>query len=272
MVAFAANSVLCRLALGHATIDAASFTTIRVVSGALTLLLLAQRMGGSSALMRSGSWRAAAALFGYAIAFSLAYRNLSAGTGALLLFGAVQLTMIVVALRAGERPRALEWAGLAAACAGLVVLVAPGLAAPSPLGATLMVVAGICWGMYSLLGRGSRAPLLDTASNFLRATPLALGVSLILFADMHVSREGAVLAVASGSIASGLGYVSWYAALRGLSATRAGIVQLTVPLIAALGGVILLGEMLSVRLGIAALLILGGIALAISARKRAQRT
>jgi len=279
MVAFAANSVLCRLALGHATIDAASFTTIRIVSGALMLLVVAQLVTASGsrlntlphrfAITRSGSWRAAFALFGYAIAFSFAYLTLGAGTGALILFGAVQLTMIVVALLKGERPGPLQWVGFALAIAGLVYLVAPGVTAPSPLGALLMAFAGACWGMYSLLGRGSTDATLDTTANFTRAAPLALATSVVAFASVHVSTRGALLAVASGAITSGLGYVIWYAALRGLTATRAAVVQLVVPLLAALGGVIFLGEVFTPRLAVAGVLILGGVALAIFARTHA---
>ena len=267
MVAFAANSVLCRLALGHATIDAASFTTVRLVSGALTLLALASTLHRGREIAPRGGWPAAGALFGYAIAFSFAYLSLSAGTGALILFGAVQLTMILAALRAGERPGALQWLGFACAVAGLVYLVAPGVTAPSPLGALLMAFAGACWGVYSLLGRGSANPMLDTTANFLRAAPLAVVASAIAFAHMHVSSTGLLLAIASGALSSGLGYVIWYAALRGLTATRAAIVQLVVPLLAALGGVVFLGEEFTARLAIAGVLILGGVALAIAARR-----
>jgi drug/metabolite transporter (DMT)-like permease len=278
MVAFAANSVLCRLALGHASIDAATFTTVRIVAGALTLLLVAQLVGaatpatgrreGRPAILRSGSWRAAAALFGYAIAFSLAYLTLSAGTGALILFGAVQLTMILVALTKGERPGPLQWIGFALAIAGLVYLVAPGVTAPSPFGALLMAFAGACWGLYSLLGRGSTNPTLDTTANFTRAAQLAIVTSVIAFSSIHASTRGVLLAVTSGALTSGLGYVIWYSALRGLTATRAAVVQLVVPLIAALGGVVFLGEAFTPRLGIAGLLILGGVGLAIFARTR----
>jgi len=267
MVAFAANSVLCRLALGHATIDAASFTTVRLVSGALTLLALASTLHRGREIAPRGGWPAAGALFGYAIAFSFAYLSLSAGTGALILFGAVQLTMILAALRAGERPGALQWLGFACAVAGLVYLVAPGVTAPSPLGALLMAFAGACWGVYSLLGRGGANPMLDTTANFLRAAPLAVVASAIAFAHMHVSSTGLLLAIASGALSSGLGYVIWYAALRGLTATRAAIVQLVVPLLAALGGVVFLGEEFTARLAIAGVLILGGVALAIEARR-----
>jgi drug/metabolite transporter (DMT)-like permease len=266
MVAFAANSVLCRLALGRATVDAASFTTIRLLSGAVALLALALMLHSGRPIAPRGSWRAACALFGYAIAFSFAYLSLSAGTGALILFGAVQLTMIAAALRAGERPGALQWLGFAAAIAGLVYLVAPGVTAPSPLGALLMAFAGACWGVYSLLGRGSTNPMLDTTANFLRATPLALVASAIAFAHTQISATGVLLAIASGALSSGVGYVIWYAALRGLTATRAAIVQLVVPLLAALGGVFFLEEVFTARLAIAGVLILGGVALAIGTR------
>jgi drug/metabolite transporter (DMT)-like permease len=268
LVAFAANSILCRLALEDGTIDAASFTSLRVASGALVLLAIARIVRPGERVADAGSWPAAAALCGYAAAFSFAYLTLSAGTGALLLFGAVQLTMIAYAVGAGQRPSPFEWAGLATAGAGLVYLVAPGVTAPAPLGAMLMVLAGVCWGVYSLLGRGGTEPTLDTAANFARATPLALAVSVIaaLIAGAHASTHGALLAVTSGAITSGLGYVVWYAALRHLTATRAAIVQLTVPLLAALGGVALLDERVTARLLVSALLILGGVGLAITAR------
>jgi drug/metabolite transporter (DMT)-like permease len=268
MVAFAANSVLCRLALGHATIDAASFTTIRLLAGAVTLLALAATLRRGQAITARGSWRAAGALFGYAIAFSFAYLSLSAGTGALILFGAVQLTMILSALWVGERPGALQWLGFVCAVAGLVYLVAPGVTAPSPLGAFLMAFAGACWGIYSLLGRGSTDPMLDTTANFMRATPLAIIASAIAYAHTQISGTGLLLAFASGALSSGVGYVIWYAALRGLTATRAAIVQLVVPLLAAVGGVIFLGEVFTTRLAIASVLILGGVAIAIATSTR----
>ncbi len=272
LVAFAANSILCRLALGTAAIDAASFTTLRIVSGAVTLLVVVRiaRPGGSG---RGGDWASAVALFLYAIAFSFAYLRLSAGTGALILFGAVQLTMILAGLRSGERPPALEWAGIVLALGGLVYLVLPGLAAPSPIGAALMASAGVAWGVYSLFGRtrGRHDPMLATTANFTRAVPLALAVSLVRIGRVEATGRGVVLAVVSGAVTSGLGYVVWYAALRGLTATRAAAVQLAVPVIAAAGGAAFLAERVSSRLVVAAVAILGGIAAAIRVKRKGDR-
>ncbi len=269
MVAFAANSLLCRAALGGGHADAASFTTLRLAGGALALGLLARARG--SAGPRGGfAWGSAAALFAYAIGFSLAYLRIPAGAGALLLFAAVQLTMIGAGLRSGERPRALEWAGHALSIAGLVLLTRPGLARPDPAGAALMLGAGAAWGVYSLRGRGSADAVALNAAGFARAVPLSLGASLIAVSAgaAHVSPAGVGLALASGAVASGLGYAAWYAALRGLTATRAALVQLSVPPLAAAGGVLLLGERFSPRLLVAGLLILGGISLAVAGRRR----
>jgi len=270
MIAFAANSVLCRLALGEGHIDAASFASVRVASGALTLLLIVlprwRRAG-----RRPVDWRAAAMLFTYVAFFSFAYLSLSAGAGALLLFGAVQLTMFITALRAGEHFPALSWLGLALAVGGIVYLVSPGVTAPNPLGATLMVVAGIAWGVYSLLGRGVQDPLEATANNFLFCVPLVLLVSLAFVTHAEITLRGLLLAIASGSIASGLGYVLWYAALRGLTATSAATVQLSVPVIAAIGGVLLLSEPVTLRLVVASAATLGGIAIVLAERTRPRR-
>jgi len=266
LVAFAGNSILCRLALGSHLIDPAGFTAVRLGSGALTLwLVTALRAGG---LPRTeGQWGSAVALFAYAAAFSLAYITLSAGTGALILFGAVQLTMILAGLRAGERPRPAEWLGLALALGGLLVLVRPGLAAPSPVGSALMATAGIAWGVYSLRGRGSTEPLRNTAGNFLRTLPLAVLMLLAAGGGATWEPRGVLLAVASGALASGLGYAIWYAALPALTATRAALVQLLVPVLAAGGGVALLGEAIPLRLPVAAALVLGGVALAVTSHR-----
>jgi drug/metabolite transporter (DMT)-like permease len=267
MLAFAANSLLCRMALGEGHIDAASFTAVRVASGALTLFLIVlpqwRRSGRAPA-----DWRSVAMLFAYMAFFSFAYLSLSVGTGALLLFGAVQLTMFVAALRAGERFAAASWAGLALAVAGLVYLVSPGLTAPDPLGAGLMVAAGAAWGLYSLLGRSTRNPLEATANNFILAVPLALVVSLLFLGDLRLSREGLILAALSGAVASGLGYVAWYAALKGLTAARAATVQLSVPALAAVGGVLLLAEPVTPRLVLASVATLGGIAIVLAQKTR----
>lgn len=265
MLAFAANSILCRLALANPTIDPASFTSLRLVSGAVALALIAGWRRRSAA--PGGDWTAAAMLFLYAVFFSFAYLYLTAGTGALVLFGAVQLTMFTVGLRTGEHFSTLSWLGLGLAVAGLVYLVSPGLAAPSPLGAGLMAVAGVAWGVYSLRGRGVADPLGATAGNFARAVPLALLVSVVFVADLSMTAEGAALAIASGALASGMGYVIWYAALGGLSATRAATVQLSVPVIAAFGGVVLLSEQITLRLLVSTVATLGGIALVLSQRK-----
>ncbi|HEX3134069.1 MAG TPA: EamA family transporter [Planctomycetota bacterium] len=262
MSGFAANSLLCRLALAPGLIDAASFTTIRMCAGAATLGLLVR--GSVSA----GSWSSALALFAYAILFSFAYLRIGAAVGALLLFGAVQITMVGVGLRTGERPRPVEWIGLAVALLGLVALTAPGLSAPDAVGCGLMVAAGIAWGIYSLRGRRAGDPLRTTAGNFLRTVPLVLATSLLLMDQTHLSPMGMVYAVASGALASGVGYSLWYAALRGLTATRAAIAQLAVPVIAALAAVPLLHESITWRLMLAGSAILVGVGLACLSPKR----
>ena len=213
-----------------------------------------------------GSWISAAFLFLYAITFSFAYLSLSTGTGALILFGSVQVTMIVVALRSGERPHIMEWIGLLLALGGLVYLIFPGLTAPSPIGSALMTIAGISWGFYTVRGRGSQNPLGDTAGNFVYAVPMVLVVLFFSLKGISISSYGILYAALSGALASGVGYVIWYAALRGLTTTRAATVQLSVPVIAAWSGVILLSEVVSIRLFVAGVLILGGIALALSIR------
>ena len=269
MVAFASNSILNRLALGQGSIDAVSYTTVRLTAGAVTLWLISflQRNDGEPKVR--GSWISATMLFMYAIAFSLAYLSLTAGAGALILFGTVQVTMILVALRSGERPQLLEWLGVLLALGGLVYLVMPGLKAPSLLGSALMIMAGIAWGVYSLRGRGTGSPLADTAGNFIRAVPLIVLVRLATLNRVELSQSGILLAILSGAVASGVGYVIWYAALRGLTATRAAIVQLSVPVLAACGGVAFLAENISLRLILAGAFILGGIALAIMGRRKA---
>lgn len=265
MLAFAGNSLLCRHALGPGLIDAAGFTVIRVVSGAVMLaLILAMRR---QPLLRADP-RAVLALFCYMVFFSFAYLSLSAGTGALVLFGAVQLSMFAVALGRGDNFPLLSWAGLVLAATGLVYLVAPGVTAPDPLGALLMAVAGIAWGAYSLLGRGAADPIAATASNFIYAVPLAALTALAFAGGLDVSAAGAALALASGALTSAIGYVLWYAALRGLSATSAATVQLSAPVIAAIGGVLLLGESLTPRLVLASAATLGGIAIVLTQRSR----
>jgi drug/metabolite transporter (DMT)-like permease len=270
MLAFAANSLLCRLALQQQSIDAASFGSVRLVSGALVLWAIVRWRGGPRPAARP-DWLAATMLWAYVAAFSFAYLTLPAGTGALILFGAVQLTMFVVGLHAGERFTPAAWAGFALAVGGLLYLVSPGLAAPPLIGTLLMAAAGIAWGVYSLRGRGSGEPVAATAGNFMRAVPLALLVSAAsvwLVGAPHASANGMALAVASGALTSGLGYVIWYAALPHLPALRAATVQLSVPPLAALGGVLLLSEALTMRLVVASASILGGIALVLASRAR----
>ena len=259
LVAFAANSVICRLALGSEAIDAASFSTIRLLSGALALALIVRISKRGAERKSRGSWASAAMLFLYAVTFSFAYINLSAGTGALILFGAVQATMIVAGLRQGERFGWQEWCGLITSIGGLIYLVLPGLAAPSLSGAALMATAGIAWGVYSLRGRGVVDPVAVTGDNFLRSVPMVLLISLAAVPYMSVSLKGALLAVLSGAVTSGMGYVVWYAALRNLTATRAAIAQLLVPVIAALGGVIFLSEQIGLRLFVSSCMIIGGV-------------
>jgi drug/metabolite transporter (DMT)-like permease len=265
MLAFAANSVLARLALSSGAIDAAAFTGVRLASGALVLgLLLWLRAGRPAVLTRlTGSWAQSAALFGYAICFSLAYNLLGASMGALILFASVQIGMVARAVWAGDRPAPLEWVGLLAAAGAFIYLVSPGLAAPHPLGAALMIVAGLCWAGYSLLGRGSSQPLSDTAGNFIRCLPLAVLLGIVGVAMATPRLDGLLLAMASGALASGLGYAIWYAALPHLSRTRAAVVQLSVPVIAGFGAVVFIGEAVTPRLLIASALILGGIAVAV---------
>lgn len=267
MFAFAANSLLCRLALQQPIIDPASFGSVRLISGALALALIVRLKSGGGAAAPP-DWLAAAMLFAYVALFSFAYLSLGAGTGALILFGAVQLTMFGAGLRGGERVPALALFGVALALAGLVYLVSPGLTAPPLLGAVLMAGAGVAWGVYSLRGRRAAAPLAATAGNFLRATPFALALSLLLAPHAYADATGVVLAVISGSLTSGVGYVIWYAALTGLSAMRAATVQLSVPPIAAFGGALLLSEPLTWRLVLASTAILGGIALVLASRSR----
>jgi len=266
MIAFAGNSLLCRAALKAPAIDAASFTTIRMVSGALVLWLIVQWTRRSHS--GDGNWRSALALFGYAAAFSFAYGSLPAASGALVLFGAVQLTMIGHGLWSGERFRGVQVIGLLMAIAGLVSLLLPGLSAPPLAGALLMVCAGLSWGVYSLRAKGQGDPTRVTAGNFLRTIPMALAVSLMMHDQVSISTAGFWWAVSSGALASALGYAIWYTALPALKATNAAVVQLSVPVIASLGAVVFLDEQLSLRLLLASLVILGGIGLVIAGGRR----
>ena len=264
MIAFAANSVLCRLALSQTGVDPATFTLVRIGSGAAMLAAIAAVAGRGRAI--GGSWRAALALFAYAAAFSFAYLSLPAGAGALILFGAVQATMVVTGLVRGEHLPPGQWLGLVAAIGGLIVLVAPGISAPPLVGAALMAAAGVAWGAYSILGRRTSDPLVATSGNFLRAVPMALALALAASVREAPPALGIAYAVLSGAAASGLGYTIWYAALPGLSAVEAASVQLSVPVIAALGGAVFLAETISLRLALAAAAVLGGIGLVIASR------
>jgi drug/metabolite transporter (DMT)-like permease len=285
LTAFAFNSILCRMALGGREIDAASFTTIRLISGAVTLIVLSYFFRGSDeresvtsnlsvtplltrGLLHFGSWPSAFFLFAYAICFSFAYMGLTTATGALILFGCVQMTMIGVSLFRGERPGGLEWIGLLVAISGLVYLVFPGLTSPPLLNAALMAAAGIAWGFYTLRGKSSEDPLADTTGNFIRSVPMVILISIPFLSQIHLSTRGVVLAVLSGAIASGIGYTAWYAVLKYHTSTRAAVLQIAVPVIAATGGIVFLSEVADVRLLIAGALILGGIGLTIAGRKK----
>ena len=261
MLAFAGNSLLCRQALRHTSIDPASFTSIRILSGAMSLWLIIQLRSGTRAA--AGSWPSALALFVYAAAFSYAYVSLPAATGALLLFGAVQATMVGYGLRAGETLGMRQSAGLVFAFIGLAGLLLPGLSAPPLPAAALMLGAGVAWGVYSLRGKGAGDPTRVTAGNFLRAAPLAMALSLFMLKGASLDAAGVWYAVLSGALTSGVGYAIWYAALPALKATNAATVQLSVPVIAALGGIVFLGEPVTLRLALASAAILGGIALVV---------
>jgi drug/metabolite transporter (DMT)-like permease len=261
--AFAANSVLCRLALGEGAIDAMGFTTIRLFAGVLTLLIILKLNSEPVYPPTKGSWTASLMLFLYAITFSFAYVTLDTGTGALILFGSVQTTMILLSVIRGTRLHLSEWLGLLTAFGGFIYLILPGLSTPSIMGFALMSISGAAWGVYTLKGRGSKNPLLDTAHNFLRTVPLILILFLVGIKTAHYSLEGILFAVLSGSLASGIGYTIWYMALRGLSATQAAVIQLSVPVIAAFGGVLFVSEVITFRLGVSTMIILGGILMVI---------
>lgn len=270
LIAFAANSVLCRAALGAEVIDAVSFSTTRVLSGSLTLLVLVLVQTPISQLKTGGSWGGALCLFLYASTFSFAYMTLDTGTGALILFGAVQLTIVVSSLTNGEKVDLLEWIGLILSLSGFIYLVSPGISVPTIKGLGLMAIAGIAWGFYTLIGRSSKSALLDTAMNFTRALPfiLILMLSSVAIGGVALSKKGILLAIASGALSSGIGYAIWYRALQGLSSLQSGVVQLSVPVIAAIGGIAFVGEKFSWRLSIASLLILGGILAVFVGRQR----
>ena len=268
LLAFASNSVLCRLALGENAIDPSSFTIIRLISGIIILMAVMQLSEKSNnvKLKSKGSWLAASMLFIYAIAFSFGYVSLDTGTGALILFGSVQITMIITSVISGNKLHISEWLGLLIAFSGFVYLIIPDLVTPSLMGFMLMTISGVAWGFYTLLGRTSQSPLSDTVYNFLRTSPFILVLIFFGLNDIHLTYTGIVLAVLSGAIASGLGYFVWYIALKGLSVTQAAVVQLFVPIIAATGGVIFTHELITLRLIESSALVLGGILMVILGR------
>ncbi|MEO8574632.1 MAG: DMT family transporter [Pyrinomonadaceae bacterium] len=268
LIAFAFNSILCRMALRTGEADAAGFTIIRLASGALALIVISYffSKAGKSGLRR-GNWFSAFFLFAYAICFSFAYIGLTAATGALILFSSVQFTMIAVTLFRGDRPNGLEWLGLLTALCGLLYLVLPGLSSPPLFASVLMAAAGMAWGFYTLRGKGSTDPLGDTTGNFIRAVPMIVVGAIPFFSTINLSTRGIVLAMLSGALASGVGYTVWYSVLKHHTSTRAAVLQLAVPMIAAFGGVLLLSEVMTTRLLIAATLILSGIGLTIVGRK-----
>jgi len=261
LIGFASNSLLTRGALATGQLDAATFMSVRLLTGALTLWLLARLRSGPTT--EHGSWTSAAALAGYAIGFTLAYERISASVGALVLFGAVQITMIGTGLVRGERPARVDWIGVTLAVAGLLVFTVPGANAPDPLGTAMMAFAGACWGVYSLAGRGSRDPLGATAGNFALASLAGIAFSAVSLGEMHVTPSGLWLAAASGSLASGVGYTLWYSALPSLAAWRAGVVQMVVPILTALAAAALLGESISGRLLVATGCVTAGVLLTI---------
>jgi len=268
LIAFASNSIICRLALRDDVIDASSFSVIRLLSGAIALWIILTLSGYRKKPEYNGSWTSASMLFLYAFAFSFAYIELDAGIGALILFGMVQVTMLLTGIFKGERPNILQWVGMALAFGGLVYLVFPGLTAPPIASSGLMAIAGIAWGVYTLRGRGNKHPVAVTTDNFIRTIPFVFIAGLLSLQYVEISTAGFIWAVISGAITSGLGYIVWYAALQGLTRTRAAIIQLAVPVIAALGGIILLSEDVTVRLFLSAILTLGGIGLAITSKDK----
>lgn len=273
ITAFAANSVLARLALAGGGIDALGFTGVRMTSGAVVLLLAAMLVARSPVQLvwRSGSRLQAGALFVYAVAASISYALLGAGIGALILFGTVQLASSVWTVRLGERPGPMVWLGLLIAFASLIYLISPSLAAPDPVGVALSVVSGLAWAAYSLTGHRSALPLLDTAGNFLRIAPICAALAILGVATHPATPSALLVAIVCGGLSTGMGYAIWYAALPLLTKMQASIVQLTVPVIAALGAIPIVGEPLTPRFAVSAVATIGGVGLAIVARRRAAR-
>jgi len=273
MLAFAANSLLAREALGTVSIEAAGYTAVRIISGAVVLYGLMRRgltvsRGTGPAL--PGDWWAATALFVYAIAFSAAYLSLGAATGALILFSSVQASMVTFGLVRGDRPSVQEIIGFAIAFAAFVYLILPGVGRPDPVGCMLMIASGVAWAVYTLRGRGARDPIGQTAGNFVRASAFCLPLAVFAYFNETTSTTGALLALASGVIASGLGYAIWYTALRGLTTFQAALIQLSVPVIAAFGAILFLSEQLTLHFVVAGACVIGGIALAILAKQQRQ--
>lgn len=269
MVAFASNSILARVALKQTEIDATSFAAIRLISGAAVLLVAAHLARQPKA--GRGSWGSATALFVYAAGFSFAYVSLPTATGALLLFGVVQVTMIVYGFWVGERLRPVQMVGLLLAFGGLLLFFLPGLSTRPPLiSSLLMTVAGVCWGIYSLRGKGVTDPIGTSAGNFARSAVLAAALGVVMLRSLSLDGIGVVYAVTSGALTSGMGYVIWYTVMPALKATNAAIVQLSVPVIAAAGGVVFLGESVTVRLVLASIAIIGGIALVVTQKQARQ--
>lgn len=268
LIAFAANSVLCRLALGANAIDASSFTNIRLFSGAIMLFLIFKLSNNKSQKHSKGNWVSSFMLFLYAITFSYAYITLDTGTGALILFGSVQITIILLSIISGHRLNIYEWMGVTVAFLGFVYLILPGISSPSLIGFSLMTVAGIAWGIYTLKGKESKNPLADTAFNFIRTIPFLIILFAFTFQNSNYTMEGIILASISGGITSGIGYTIWYMAIDGLTKIQTAVVQLLVPIIAAFGGVIFVAEKITIRLIIASTLVLGGILIVVLRRKK----
>jgi drug/metabolite transporter (DMT)-like permease len=266
LAAFASNSLLTRLALGGREIDAATFTAIRLAAGAVVLVALVRVRDGGWRALRGGGAAGPAILFTYAAPFSLAYVRIGAAVGTLVLFGAVQLAMLGYGLIRGERPARRTWAGLALATCGLLLLTIPAASRPDPIGVALMVVAGVAWAAYTIAGRGAREPVAENARNFLWSSGLGLLMIAATPATVALGARGALLAAVSGGLTSGLGYVIWYNALPRLSVTQAAVAQVAVPILAAAGGVVLLGEPLSVRLVLSGAAVLAGIGLGVARR------
>jgi len=261
LCAFAGNSILCRLVLGEHLLDAAGFTVIRLLSGILVLLLIVKIFSGKQQVeaVSKGSWLASFWLFLYAVTFSFGYLSLDTGTGALVLFGAVQITMIMLSVFSGKKLHYSEWLGVGIAFSGFIYLMIPSVTLPSFSGFILMVVAGISWAFYTIKGKTSKSPLNDTAYNFLRTLPFIFVLILFTHRELYLSVQGIQLAIISGALTSGIGYAIWYIALKGLSVTQAAVLQLLVPILAAIGGVLFINELLSWRLIMSSTMVLGGI-------------